>query len=169
MFTNKKAKYYGDDKVLLDSACLSSDTKPTTGVANGSTLLEMDTSTVYAFDEANGEWLAQSSSGGGGGGGGAEPLIINSTYDSSSELYTLDKTFGEIRTAYNNAQPIIIHLDESLEGNIAMNDDTVSGIRYEINDSSIIGTIRVEGDDYSCSSYDAPFTLEALDALYPQK
>lgn len=166
MFTNKISSYYSPGKVLLDSACLSSDTKPTTGVANGSKLLEMDTSTVYAFDEANGEWLAQSSSGGGGG-GGVEPLIVNSTYDSSSELYTLDKTFGEIRIAYNNVQPIIIHLDESFEGSIAMNDDTVSGIRYEINDSSIIGTIRVEGSDYSCSSYDAPFTLEALDALYP--
>ena len=107
MFTNKKAKYYGDDKVLLDSACLSSDTKPTTGVANGSTLLEMDTSTVYAFDEANGEWLAQSSSGGGGGGGGTEPLIVTATKD-GNEVWTLDKTYNEIKTAVESGRICVV-------------------------------------------------------------
>ena len=36
--------------------CNSADTKPTTGVPNGSKLLEMDTGTVYVYDEENTTW-----------------------------------------------------------------------------------------------------------------
>lgn len=36
---------------------LSTDTKPTDGVGNGSAFLEMDTSKVYFFDAGNSEWL----------------------------------------------------------------------------------------------------------------
>ena len=62
-----KREYANKDQSAKDYVCVSTDTKPTTGIVNGSKLLEMDTSTVYVFDAANGEWLAQSSSGGGGG------------------------------------------------------------------------------------------------------
>lgn len=44
-----------DTKYRIDGYCLSSDTKPT-DVANGSTLIEMDTQKVYMFDEANSQW-----------------------------------------------------------------------------------------------------------------
>lgn len=36
---------------------LSTDTKPT-DVPNGSIFVEMDTSTIYVFDEASSDWLA---------------------------------------------------------------------------------------------------------------
>ena len=36
---------------------LSTDTKPTKGVGNGSAFIEMDTSKVYFFDAGNSEWL----------------------------------------------------------------------------------------------------------------
>lgn len=42
---------------LKQGSCLSTDTKPT-DVANGSILVEMDTGTVYTFDEANSTWRA---------------------------------------------------------------------------------------------------------------
>lgn len=45
-------KYYGV------GVCLSTDTKPTEELVNGSQLLEMDTGTPYFFDEENGEWKA---------------------------------------------------------------------------------------------------------------
>lgn len=38
-------------------ACLSADTKQTTGVRNGSLCIEMDTGDIYAYDEENEEWL----------------------------------------------------------------------------------------------------------------
>lgn len=44
---------------------LSTDTKPTDGVRNGSVFAEMDTGLVYLFDEQNGEWIAQPSGGSG--------------------------------------------------------------------------------------------------------
>lgn len=42
-------------KQYIEGSCLSSDSKPT-DVANGSTLVEMDTSKVYFFDETNAQW-----------------------------------------------------------------------------------------------------------------
>lgn len=39
-----------------EGVCLSTDTKPTTGIENGSTLLEMDTSKLYMFDSVGGDW-----------------------------------------------------------------------------------------------------------------
>ena len=36
---------------------LSTDTKPTTGVINGSAFIEIDTSTIYFFDAAGNQWL----------------------------------------------------------------------------------------------------------------
>ena len=38
-------------------ACLSTDTKPTTRITNGSMAIEMDTGDVYLFDEDNSQWL----------------------------------------------------------------------------------------------------------------
>lgn len=39
----------------IEGSCLSTDTKPT-NVANGSKLIEMNTSKLYIFDEANKTW-----------------------------------------------------------------------------------------------------------------
>ena len=36
--------------------CLNDDSKPTTGIANGSTCTEIDTGDVYCFDEENSVW-----------------------------------------------------------------------------------------------------------------
>lgn len=35
---------------------LSTDTKPTDNIVNGSVFIEMDTSTMYFFDQENAEW-----------------------------------------------------------------------------------------------------------------
>lgn len=56
MFTNITASY-NDGDVLIESACLSTDTKPTDGIANGSICIEMDTGSIYMFNEAGAEWL----------------------------------------------------------------------------------------------------------------
>lgn len=40
-----------------DYVCLSTETKETENIANGSTLLEVDTSTIYVF--YNGTWYVQ--------------------------------------------------------------------------------------------------------------
>lgn len=46
----------GNHKYQVEGSCLSTDTKPT-DVANGSILKEMDTGTVYFFDEGGQQWL----------------------------------------------------------------------------------------------------------------
>ena len=51
---NKRAD--GADKLLVEIACLSSDTKPTEGLATGSSAIEVDTGDFYLFDEAGSTW-----------------------------------------------------------------------------------------------------------------
>lgn len=46
----------GDTINYIEGVCLSGDTKPT-NVANGSRLLEMDTSKVLMFDAVSETWL----------------------------------------------------------------------------------------------------------------
>lgn len=55
MLSYHEVKYTGAGK-YVEGACLSTDTKPTTGILNGSVLIEMDTSKVYFYDEANSQW-----------------------------------------------------------------------------------------------------------------
>lgn len=44
---------------LVDVACLSTDTKPTAGIATGSVCTEVDTGAVFLFDEESGDWVEQ--------------------------------------------------------------------------------------------------------------
>lgn len=44
-------------KTYFEGKCLSTDTKPTEDVVNGSVLLEMDTSKIYMFDESGIQWM----------------------------------------------------------------------------------------------------------------
>lgn len=58
--TNSALVDYAQDGTPLYMADLfgtSSDTKPTTGYANGSTFTEVDTGDIYLFDEDAGEWV----------------------------------------------------------------------------------------------------------------
>lgn len=57
MVTITKLNKIIDGKSLADIACLSTDTKPTAGISNGSLCLEIDTGDIYAFNEANTTWV----------------------------------------------------------------------------------------------------------------
>ena len=57
MVTYNFTKYLGG-LTYVNGECLSTDTKPTNGIMNGSKLLEMDTATLYIYDQQNNEWRA---------------------------------------------------------------------------------------------------------------
>lgn len=72
MITYRKYEYLrGAQYPTVDGICKSADTKPT-DVANGSIMYEMDTGSMFMFNEEDGEWEEVSGSGGGGGGGGGD-------------------------------------------------------------------------------------------------
>lgn len=54
-----KRTYEQDGALIsqIDGQCLSTDTKPTLNIANGSQMIEMDTSKAFFFDESSSEWL----------------------------------------------------------------------------------------------------------------
>lgn len=47
---------YDAGKYYIEAAGLSTDTKPSENLVTGSLYLEVDTGTVYAFDEVSGTW-----------------------------------------------------------------------------------------------------------------
>lgn len=49
-------KEYAAGKHYVEAWGLSTDSKPTTGIANGSLFIEMDSKKVYFFDETNATW-----------------------------------------------------------------------------------------------------------------
>lgn len=49
----------GNNKEYVEYTCLASDTKPTIGIITGSICVEVDTGTVFFFDETAGEWVEQ--------------------------------------------------------------------------------------------------------------
>lgn len=75
---NKRFMY---GKVYNDIRCLSTDDKPTSGVKNGSTLVEIDTGSTFLFDAENKVWNEVS--------GGGEVEIDNETIkkNASGQLY----------------------------------------------------------------------------------
>lgn len=58
MLTSTHLNEIPSGKYYLEGVCLSGDTKPTEGIANGSKLIEMDTGTLYIYDEENSTWRA---------------------------------------------------------------------------------------------------------------
>lgn len=57
MFSITKSTYFGDNKILIEAVCLADDSKPTTGIANGSMCLVMDNGKIYVFNEAASSWV----------------------------------------------------------------------------------------------------------------
>lgn len=51
-------KTFDGNKMYKEGRCKSSFVKPTTGLVTGSSLIEIDTSTLYFFDAEDGVWRA---------------------------------------------------------------------------------------------------------------
>lgn len=93
-------------------ACLSTDSKPTTGIRNGSSVIEMDTGKTYLFDEDGGEWVELPNSGGGGGGGGGSNFVKITLDLTPPDGYSCDiKAIeqGEVGYSYDNNGEVDYH------------------------------------------------------------
>lgn len=65
VLTNSEPNSDGAFVNYIEAAGLSTDTKPTDGIATGSLFLEVDTGDFYAFDEDGGTWGQIAALGGG--------------------------------------------------------------------------------------------------------
>lgn len=57
MFSVTKSSSFTESTVLIEAVCLSTDTKPTTGIANGSVVIEMNTGKVFMYNESGSAWV----------------------------------------------------------------------------------------------------------------
>ncbi len=57
MFTFLKATQTDEDSALVEAVCLSTDSKPTSGITNGSICIEMNTGKIFMFNEAGSAWV----------------------------------------------------------------------------------------------------------------
>ena len=57
--TNRVIVKEGKEYIYCDFTGKSTDTKPTTGIANGSTFYEMDTQELYMLDADTMTWIKQ--------------------------------------------------------------------------------------------------------------
>ena len=69
MLRNLVERTYSEGKVYVEISGLSTDTKPDAingnGIVTGSLFLEVDTMTLFAYDEVNQTWGSGASLGGG--------------------------------------------------------------------------------------------------------
>ena len=56
MITYISNKIFANDKHCVEIACLSTDTKPTENIITGSVAIEVDTGTIYLYDEVSTKW-----------------------------------------------------------------------------------------------------------------
>lgn len=138
---------------LVDLALNSSDTKPT-DVMNGSMCIEVDTGSIFIYDEENEEWNKVGSGGGGdtpskakvtfyvtGGIGSHWSLYTYSQGDSVPpiEILTIEESPMTIPIEMVEETMILVPLDESY-----MSDLTVEG-NAQIGDSGIT-FVAITGD-----------------------
>lgn len=109
-----KAPVLNDLGVILSVVELagpSSESKPTTGIANGSLFLETDTGKIFIFDEDDG-W-SETGSGGGGGGSSDNILVVELSYiDDDDPYYELEANYNDINTALAAGKPVFAIGDE---------------------------------------------------------
>ena len=57
MFTTIKEQVYDNKDRYIEAVCLSTDSKPTTNIQNGSMVIEMDTGKIFMFNEDGTAWV----------------------------------------------------------------------------------------------------------------
>jgi len=100
------------------------------------------------------------------GGSSTAPLIC------TGEDGYLDKTFGEIRTAFLNGNPVIFNYTQPTgESGASTYIEHLSSVSYTIEADpdypTAYGDIYFYNRSYTVNIEEEPYTIEALDALYP--
>lgn len=78
MITWTETRGIGNGAYYREGHCLSTDAKPS-GIANGSSLIEMDTGKIFFFDQAGRAWVEFGGDGGDGGGDSGDSNVL--TFD----------------------------------------------------------------------------------------
>lgn len=97
------------------------------------------------------------------GGGGSSALLITATYDSDTEMMTLDKTYGEISTAIVAGQMCFVHVQESV-GTIYAGYNAVTCLFINPYGSGTVGMLNNENGTPTYINFDANAADE-----YPSK
>lgn len=137
MITLERPAYY-DSNRYAEYNGLSTDDKATIKVYNADKFYEIDTGKTYRYNEASNEWIEQPDPTAAVDSGippitsetsghflsndgnvthwqtiGAENFVIQLTEHTAQDTYTADKTWVEIKAAYDAKQNIVVRVDSS--------------------------------------------------------
>lgn len=171
MITSQKNIYFEQDDRYIEARGLSTDTKPTTGIANGSIFIEMDTGKVYFFDAANGEWAVFSGSGGGGGGGGdsdfstAEVTFTNNTGELTSMTVPIAVEANALGEGTPAATFYEVRLDDDtpITVNVVLYKGTAACVSNGYTEGfETTGDIQMQGDGFFVITGDGTITISQI-------
>lgn len=137
MITLERPAYYSNDRYAEYNG-LSTDDKATIKAYNADKFYEIDTGKTYRYNEASNEWIEQPDPTTAVDTGippitaettghflsndgnvthwqtiGSENFVIQLTENSAEDTYTADKTWVEIKAAYDAKQNIVVRVDSS--------------------------------------------------------
>ena len=137
MITLERPAYYNNDRYAEYNG-LSTDDKATIKAYNADKFYEIDTGKTYRYNESSTEWIEQPDTTTAVDTGippitaetsghflsndgnvthwqtiGSENFVIQLTENSAEDIYTADKTWVEIKAAYDAKQNIVVRVDSS--------------------------------------------------------
>ena len=190
MVTKTNSRGIQNGKELVQLAFKSTDSKPTTGIMNGSTGIEVNTGKKYVFDEESGEWTEIASSGGGGGGGGssntkktvtgtlADPFGDIDLADLCAKLQTMDATAyltidatalgaGTINSRMGANNTTDIFANGANLSNV-VNLSSAYGLQWDVSDGSLtVARMLSNGNIVDISSYANSLTTSLTVVYHP--
>lgn len=100
----------------------------------------------------------------------SSPYIVNAIWDDRDDSAQMDKTFGEIRHAFSSGRTVlVIEVHEESE-DYQCETSAVRDVVYTLvggGTPSAVGVVHAH-QSFEVQANSAPYTLDALDALYPE-
>ena len=105
-------KYTGSDEAqyqyIVDT---DSDIENLPTSAKGSMAMSIESGKFYALN-SNNEWASVGAGSSGGGGGGS--FLVTITWDDTTSKYVCDKTYAEIKAAFESGQAVVAFSDPNV-------------------------------------------------------
>ena len=143
-------KYTGSDEAqyqyIVDA---DSDIENLPTSAKGS--MSIESGKFYALN-SNNEWASVGAGSSGGGGGGS--FLVTITWDETVSDYVCDKTYAEIKAAFESGQGVVAFCDPTIYELAQVDSDFIRFVSNSFNFTSGANVLRLTSDAFKILSDD---------------